>query len=101
MQRTIRKLYSTDRKGPPYESNELNSPLADRYSAGVLDMGDRPMRARVVPQLFYKIEYCMSVCLPVTTTSSDLNKFYNFKYKFSILTRFNRLLRALNVPRLF
>ena len=23
----------------PYESNELNLPLADRYSAGVLDMG--------------------------------------------------------------
>ena len=60
MQHTIRKLYSTDRKGPltirtnrtnsnstlrtaralndPYESNELNLPLADRYSAGVLDM---------------------------------------------------------------
>ena len=60
MQHTIRKLYSTDRKGPltirtnrtnsnstlrtaralndPYESNELNLPLADCYSAGVLDM---------------------------------------------------------------
>ena len=24
----------------PYESNELNLPLADRYSVGVLDMGN-------------------------------------------------------------
>ena len=31
----------TARSNDPYESNELlNLPLADRYSAGVLDMGD-------------------------------------------------------------
>ena len=65
MQHTIRKLYSTDRKGlndldesdelkiystdrkGTYRSNELNLPSADRYSAGVLDMSVRDRTDRV------------------------------------------------------
>ena len=45
MQLTIGKtlLYGRTARplNDPYESNELNLPLADRYSAGVLDMGDK------------------------------------------------------------
>ena len=44
MQLTIGKTLLYERTArplnDPYESNELNLPLADRYSAGVLDMGE-------------------------------------------------------------
>ena len=54
----------------PYESNELNLSLADRYSAGVLDMGEA-----AAPQLWNALPPSLRDAASVETFKKNLKTF--------------------------